>query len=226
MLDTIYTIETPEGVELHLKLAGPMIRARAWAIDFFIRALIYIPLGYTFYFLDYFGVGLLFLMIFILEWIYPIFFEIYFAGATPGKIFSKIKVIQDSGAPVDWTAAFIRNLLRAVDFLPFFYGFGLLTTLCAPHFKRLGDLAAGTLVVYNETSWQPLTIPEASPHPLPYLLNLEEQLAIVNFAARSQTLSAERQEELAQLLNDMIDYQEETATQKLLHLANGLYRAQ
>lgn len=58
--------------------------------------------------------------------------------------------MHDDGTPVGWTSSLTRNLLRFVDLLPFGYFLGALSCLANPAFKRLGDLAAGTLVVYQE----------------------------------------------------------------------------
>lgn len=93
-------------------------------------------------------------MLFLLEWFYPIIFEVYRQGQTPGKKVMAIKVLQDNGIPVGWPTSLIRNLLRAVDFLPMMYGFGVVSMLIARNFRRLGDLAAGTLVVYVEPTGQ------------------------------------------------------------------------
>lgn len=74
MFDTNYTVETPEGIELTLRVAGPVVRAFAWGIDFVIRSIIYIALAILFSQLGDFGTGLLLMSIFILEWFYPVLF--------------------------------------------------------------------------------------------------------------------------------------------------------
>jgi hypothetical protein len=94
----------------------------------------------------------------------------------------------------------IRNLLRAVDFLPIFYGIGLISTLVDPDFRRLGDLAAGTLVIHTEGSERKLAIPIASPCPPPRDLTLATQQAILAYGERSQRLSPDRRVELAEIL--------------------------
>ncbi len=223
MFDTNRIIETPEGIELTLRVAGPVVRAFAWGIDFAIRAIVYIALAILFGQLGDFGTGLLLMSIFILEWFYPVLFEVYRQGATPGKHAMKIKVLHESGIPVDWSASMIRNLLRVVDFLPLLYGFGLIVTLMNKDFKRLGDLAAGTVVVYmDDISKHSTVLSTESPRPMPLILPLEQQQAIINFAERSQYLPYERNEELANIVTSMTGKKGYSSIKVLYQLANGL----
>jgi uncharacterized RDD family membrane protein YckC len=223
MLDTTHTIETPEGVELQLRIAGPIVRILAWAIDFGIRSIGYFLLGLLLIkTMIELGTGLFLIAVFLLEWFYPILFEVYRQGATPGKKIMKIKVLHELGTPVDWSASMIRNLLRAVDFLPLFYGFGLITMLMNKDFKRIGDLAAGTIVVYQDDATEYLALPKAQPLAAPYPLTLEEQRAIIHFAERAQTLSPERVIELANLVTPLTGEIGTPAVQVLYQMANGL----
>ncbi|OAD19911.1 RDD domain-containing protein [Candidatus Thiomargarita nelsonii] len=225
LLDTTRPVETPEGIELGLRVAGPTVRALAWAIDFCIRILFYIVLLFLSTKLERLGNGLLLVSIFVLEWFYPVLFEVYRQGATPGKSAMKIKVLHESGTPVDWSASMIRNLLRVVDFLPFFYGLGLIAMLINEDFKRIGDLAAGTVVVYqeeipgfkNEKAWG-----DESALPMPIVLSLEEQQAIINFADRAQQLPQDRAIELANIVTPLTGKTGEAAIKSLYQLANGL----
>lgn len=231
MLDTTRSIETPEGVELQFRVAGPVVRALAWAIDMSIRGVIYFVAGIVFALLREFGIGLLLLTIFLLEWFYPVLFEVYEYGATPGKRAMKIRVLQAVGTPVGWSSAMIRNLLRAVDILPFFYGFGLITMLLNKDFQRLGDLAADTVVVYQE---KVATLPPQKKQStadtltgtlLP-TLTLAEQQAIVSFADRAQTLSPQRAIELANLVTPLTGEKDEAGTQQLYQIAAHLMGTQ
>ncbi|MHB1334243.1 MAG: RDD family protein, partial [Sulfuriferula sp.] len=77
MLDTYRAIETPEGVELRLRVAGPVVRSLAWAIDLLIRGGIYIALSIVFSMFGKFGWGLLLVGLFLIEWFYPVLFEVY-----------------------------------------------------------------------------------------------------------------------------------------------------
>jgi uncharacterized RDD family membrane protein YckC len=224
MLDTTRPVETPEGIELALRVAGPAVRALAWIIDFGIRIIIYLVLLFIFSSLGELGLGLLLISIFLLEWFYPVLFEVYQQGATPGKRKMKIKVLHERGTPVNWSASMIRNLLRVVDFLPFLYGFGLMTMLINQDFKRIGDLAAGTVVVYEEELLLggKAGIPDEPPLTMPVTLGLEEQQAIINFADRAQQLSKQRSIELANIVTPLTGETGEAAIKRLYQLANGL----
>lgn len=218
MLDTVYTIETPEGVALQLRLAGPVVRALAWLIDFGLRCIGYIVLALLFFFGDL-GTGLFLISMFILEWFYPVLFERYYYGATPGKKIMHIKVLHELGTPVNGAAAMIRNLLRPVDFLPFLYGLGLMSMLINKNFKRLGDLAAGTVVVYQDTAPHYLALPEATPIPTPQPLTFTEQQAIIDFAQRAPTLSPQRAMELAEIVMPLTGGRD---VETLYQIAHGL----
>src|SRR4030065_1176749 len=85
MLDTYREIETPEGVELQLRPAGPIIRAMAWLVDGCLRIAIYTVAGIVLQILGRFGMGIFLIIVFIAEWFYPVLFEIYWRGETPGN---------------------------------------------------------------------------------------------------------------------------------------------
>jgi uncharacterized RDD family membrane protein YckC len=223
VLDTVRVIETPEGVALNLSLAGPVVRALAWSLDLLIRVGIYLLAAFILAYLDAFGIGILLILIFVMEWFYPLLFELYNHGATPGKRVMGIHVLQENGTPLTPSSALIRNLLRAVDFMPFFYGFGLLTMLSNRHFQRLGDLAAATVVVYRRNVTRPsLDLSQFPPLPLPRTLSLSEQQALLNFAQRAATLPPARLAELAAILTPLGGRGDEDGVRHLLQLAAGL----
>ena len=87
------------------------------------------------------------LIAFIFLWGYYIFFELAWNGQTPGKRWTKLRVLRTDGTPIGPTEVIIRNLLRLIDFLPFWYGIGIVSMFIQKESRRLGDLAAGTLVV-------------------------------------------------------------------------------
>ena len=146
LLDTVRRYETPEGVDLGLHPAGPAVRSLAFALDTGIRLALYLAIALPLAIAG-FGGGMLLIGIFLLEWVYPVVFEVW-TGATPGKRAMGLAVVHDDGTPVGLPGSAIRNLLRAIDFLPIFYGVGLVSTLVDRDFRRLGDLAAGTLVIH------------------------------------------------------------------------------
>lgn len=200
-LDTVHTFETPEGVDLRLRVAGPLPRALAWVLDALIRYAVLFVLSMILLPLADLGVGAFLIMLFLMEWFYPVLFEVT-RGATPGKKALGLSVVHDNGTPIGWAAALIRNLLRVIDFFPLFYGVGLLSMLINRQFKRLGDLAAGTLVVYADAVRRAEVVIEAEAHALPAPLAVEEQRALLDFAERSTTLASARVEELAEIIAD------------------------
>ena len=197
-LDTRRTVETPEGCRIELRVAGPVSRARAWLLDFAIRLVAYFVGAQILVVLGGMGMGAMLVLMFALEWLYPTVFEARFHGATPGKRACKLAVLRDDGTPVDWGAAFIRNTVRVIDFLPLLYGVGILCMFFTRDGKRLGDLAAGTVVVYCDEPAVPKLDPgPAVPPPLP--LTVPEQRAIIDYTLRAPLLTAERAAELAAL---------------------------
>ena len=223
MLDTARRIATPEGIELALRLAGPVPRAGAWALDFLLRLAILAVLAMMLGALGGFGTGVFLLCWFFLEWLFPAWCEVNWGGATPGKKALDLVVLHDDGTPVRWPAALARNLLRAIDFLPIFYGFGLVAMLLNRDFKRLGDLAAGTIVVYREPKPRGFQVPQATPLPPPVPLTLPEQRAILDFAERAQGLTEERAEELATIPHALVGRLEgRAAAEQLVRIANYL----
>ncbi len=137
---------------------------------------------------------------FLIEWFYPVLFEVYWRGQTPGKRTLGISVINDDLTPVTLGTSMVRNLLRTVDFLPLFYLAGLITMLCNRRFQRLGDLAAGTLVISVRESAKPAAIADIEPLAPATVLLRTEQTSIIDFLHRSSQLSLPRQQELAKIL--------------------------
>ncbi len=126
LLDTLYQVETPEGIDLHAQLAGPVPRIVAYAIDITIRMIVILVVSIVLAFTGNTGIGLILLISFLLEWFYPVFFEVYRQGQTPGKKQMKLIVVNDDLTPVNFGTSLIRNLLRFTDFFPVFYLGGLL----------------------------------------------------------------------------------------------------
>jgi uncharacterized RDD family membrane protein YckC len=221
-LDTRHQVETPEGIDLPLRPAGLPARAVAFAIDLALRGVIMGVLFIALAFLGKLGMGLGSLLLFAISWWYMVLFEVLRQGRSPGKQWMGLRVVHDDGTPVGWSASLLRNLLRFVDLLPFGYFLGTLSCLHHPTFKRLGDIAAGTLVVYSE---RPLTrpqLPEAEPRRTPVPLTLKEQRAVLSFAERQNDLSPARVNELAALLAQPLRISAPKAVAELNGIARGL----
>lgn len=227
-LDTLYTAETPEGIGLALRPAGVVARFYAYLVDLLIRLAVYVALSMALGALGAMGSGLLLITYFLLEWLYPVLFELLPGHATPGKRVLGLMVVMDSGLPVTPAGSLVRNLLRAVDFLPAAYALGFVTMLCRADFKRLGDLAAGTLVVYTQRQAPSLQLRERLPEVPPLAprrpLSTPEQAAIMAWASRSQRLTASRTEELAELAEAILpaNRRQSEATTALMGVAQWL----
>lgn len=222
MLDTAYSIETPEGIDLTLRPAGPLVRILAYIIDMLIRWALMLGVAIFFSLAGKLGTGFMFIIYFLLEWFYPVFFEVARQGMTPGKKSMDLRVVNDDGTPVRWDASLVRNLLRAADFLPFAYVTGLISMVCSSHFRRLGDLAAGTLVVHNQAVKPETKNDINGTRPLPVPLNAEEQHALLDFSESRGRLSPQRQAELANILAPLTHKRDEEGVVELMKIANGL----
>lgn len=233
MLDTQIKIETPEGIELGVRIAGPITRGFAFFIDSLIKFTVYFVLYFIILF-AYAGlgesafmvlIGLMLIFVFFFEWFFSVFFEIYKDGATPGKKMMGIKVVCDSGVPITWSASLTRNIVKVVDMLPFFYflpscGAGLLFILFGKNFKRIGDIAAGTIVIHSKETNNHNRIVEDEPLVPDQPLGLDEKKAIVMFSERHKVMSESRAVELADLLEILTDDIGEKGVKKLNRYAN------
>ena len=140
--------ETPEGILLELRPAGLSPRFYAFLVDWLVRLAVMYAAAVMTAFMGGIGMAFWLVLAFALEWFYPMAFELTPSGATPGKKAFGLKVVMDNGLPVTPAASMARNLLRVADFLPFAYGFAIVSMLLRPDCKRLGDIAAATLVVH------------------------------------------------------------------------------
>ena len=163
------SIETPEQVELQFPVAGIGSRFVALLLDHLVQfgglllivLLVLLVLAATGERGELSGGGKWFLAaigfaLFLLYWGYFALFEAFWHGQTPGKRVMKLRVIKDAGRQITLFESLTRNLLRTVDYLPSLYLTGVITMLCNKRNKRLGDLAAGTIVVHERTDAQPL----------------------------------------------------------------------
>lgn len=197
LLETRSRVETPEGIELALSPAGVVSRSYAFSIDFGIRGVVFVAVAMLLSRLEGFGTGLTLAAFFVLEWLYPVAFELSGWQATPGKRALGLRVVMDSGLPVTAAASLTRNLLRAADFMPLAYAAGMLTMLFRHDFKRLGDIAAGTLVVHVALPPAAQALAEAPPRPPAGRLSVRAQSALIAWAARVPRLTEARADELA-----------------------------
>ena len=155
------TIDTPEQVHLEFVLAGLGSRFMAILLDTVIQfagfalltilASIFLAFRFVAAGSSTWAVALWILVFFCIYWGYFAIFEVLWKGQTPGKRWAGIRVIKDSGRPINTFEAIARNLMRAVDSLPGLYAAGVVTMLLNRNNRRLGDFVAGTLVVHESS---------------------------------------------------------------------------
>lgn len=225
MLDTVRGVHTPEGVELKLPAAGPLLRSVAWGIDAGIRFGVLWVFAIALSFLGESGLGVVAVIAFAIWWIYPMAFEVMWQGQTPGKRAMRLRVVRSDGAPVGWQGSVVRNLLRTVDMLPLGYAAGVVTGFLDPWGRRLGDIVAGTLVVHlpppSELSAR-TAAGDALSGAVPVPLSVQEQTAVIAFDERAGALTGERQEELADLVPELTGARGEMGVRRLHAIADGL----
>jgi uncharacterized RDD family membrane protein YckC len=150
-LDTTVRLVTPERIVFHYPLAGPFRRFCAYLIDLvilFLLLIVALVLSMMLTMGTIGGLGLFFVAYFALTWGYGATCEGVFNGQTLGKRIVGIRVVSDRGVPITGAQAVLRNLVGSVDgIVPFFYLSGLASMVLTRKFQRLGDLAAGTMVV-------------------------------------------------------------------------------
>jgi uncharacterized RDD family membrane protein YckC len=217
------TIETPEQTLLEFPLAGIGSRFLAVALDSLLQAAAYIVLALiatllnTLGFLPalgkQWGIAVLIFIGFVVQFGYYGFFEAVWNGQTPGKRWTHLRVIQDSGRPVSAYDAILRNLLRIVDSLPTLYAVGIVTILISREKKRVGDYAAGTVVVHEKplqgvgSIWSAAAPPasQLAPGAIPSVqLSLDELQLVETFFERRASLDPEVRRSMARQIAERL----------------------
>ena len=208
------SVITAENVAVNYELAGIASRFMALLFDLLVQIGLLALFGWLFNALggSAFGFGSLFtalgvIVSYLTMFAYALIFEASWQGRTPGKRLFGLRVIRDGGYPLDWTGSAIRNLLRFIDFglipipgfsVALFGAPGLVSIFLSPQYKRIGDYAAGTLVIV-EAGNSPFSVRSAAPPNaavqamLPYVRNLDrltpaEYRALRRFTARRAEL--------------------------------------
>ena len=182
MIDDSYDLRTPEQIDLQYDLAGLGSRFMAMAIDMSIQGIVAFALTAVFGFgaalfaaslrdllgrsgfvVFSIGIAVAILLLFMLTWGYFLIFELIWNGQTPGKRVAGIRVLTTRGEPVTLVHSLVRNLLRLVDMLPTSYMVGTISILVTRRSQRLGDIAAGTVVVRERHAELPRTLPPLDP---------------------------------------------------------------
>lgn len=152
-------IQTPEGVEFAMPLAGPVVRCVAWAFDLVVIVAVFQLISQVLGMLSLVAgdtsTALMVALQFVVMIGYGIFFEWFWSGQTLGKRLMKLQVIDERGLTLKLNQIILRNLFRVLDSLPMFYMVGGLACWFSARAQRLGDLAAGTLVVRRQVLVEP-----------------------------------------------------------------------
>lgn len=225
-IDTLQAVELAEGIEINLRTAGPFLRLIAWLLDLVIEVIALMLLNLIFNFVfpimgENVAEGFFLLSFFVIWWFYHVFFEISPWGATFGKRALGLRVVNQAGGGITMGASMIRNFIRGVEvMLPFMP----LIVFFNSRFQRLGDLAAGTLVVYSKPRIDPV-IPGPPPLekvPVNLTLSREEEAAILSFRYRSGGWSEARRVELANHLEKVTGEVGPKGVSKLMGMAHWL----
>jgi uncharacterized RDD family membrane protein YckC len=161
----VLNIDTPENVTFDYDVAGIGSRFLAALLDTGLILIVQVAvLGTLIFVLSTVGsveaftelvgwaLAVLGLLAFLLFWGYYIGFELLWNGQTPGKRWIGLRVIRVDGTPITASESIIRNLVRIIDLLPFAYGIGVVAMFINANSRRLGDITAGTIVVYDRRS--------------------------------------------------------------------------
>jgi len=215
---------TPENVEVSYELAGIGSRFMAALIDHLLQLVLILILWFALGLISHtlsmarvFGgsaplwvQAILGLASFVVLFGYFSIFEILWAGRTPGKRVTGLRVVRDNGYPIDPFSSIVRNLVRIVDLLPPPYAAGLISVFVSANYKRLGDFAAGTIVI-KDRPYTPLVVPNLGQvNSLVHIfkglirdvegLSSEEYLLIHRFVERRKQMDPAAQSHLAMRL--------------------------
>jgi uncharacterized RDD family membrane protein YckC len=221
-MDRNVDVRTPESIAFRYELAGLGSRCLAVCVDLAIQFAILAAILWGLYYVgthDHsrpaalshdddltrsLAIGLIVFVLFMIFYGYHILFEAFWNGQTPGKKLLGIRVVRDGGYPLDFGGAFLRNLIRIAEETLGFYTLAAISSLLSPENKRIGDYAAGTIVVRESKLAKPLTLREAlaageRAGSGAYLTD-DERAVIARFLERRATLDAPRRAELAAAL--------------------------
>ncbi|HEY6455398.1 MAG TPA: RDD family protein [Steroidobacteraceae bacterium] len=153
-------VTSPTGVDVELAIAGPGSRAYAFLIDWHIRLLValtwYVAAAYKLSGMPYLVAGspassfaIAGIPAIAIYFLYHPLVELAMRGGTPGKRMAGVRVVNRQGGSPSTLAVLVRNAFRLIDSAPALYGIGMCMTIFTVQRVRLGDLAAGTLLVHD-----------------------------------------------------------------------------
>ena len=217
LIDTERVFHTPEQARYVYRVAGPLVRGVAYVVDVVLTIVVIMLIAFILMFslgvsgLEGFGIGFFLLLLFVAMWLVAGLVEYIWRGLTPGKKMMGIRVIGTDGLPPSLGACMVRTLLRYADGVPT-VALGLSVMMSNRDFRRLGDLAGGTLVVYDGDEAMlgrmktreptPQVLAEAERLPAAMLSRLDGATVrtIAAYVMRRHLYTAARQHEIANFL--------------------------
>lgn len=210
-IDSILRVVTPENIEFEYRLAGPFRRLPAYVLDLALMTFIMVVLVIIFSLtVGQISMGLasalITVSIFLLNWFYGGLFEIFMNGQTPGKRLLGLRVLTETGEPIDAMQAILRNMIRLADITIPFVGLSLM--MSSRKYQRLGDMVCGTIVVVEERHWlmglarleDPRAIQLAGYLPPNFVVNRSLAKAIATYVERRRFFTVPRRKEVARHL--------------------------
>lgn len=204
-LDTVLTVVSPENIAFQFRLAGPALRGVAFLLDGVLITLVgtaaVLGIG-LFGFVAEAFFGLLLVAAFFVWWGYGAACEVFANGRTVGKAALGLRVVSQTGLSINPAQAILRNLLRAADLAPPFFP-GVAAMALTTRLQRLGDLAAGTIVIVERPRRQPraprveagaVDVVPAGFRPDPRLME-----ALASYVSRRPDLPLARRAELSRI---------------------------
>ena len=215
-MDRTLDIRTPESIEFSYDLAGVGSRFLAVMLDLGIQVGFVLLMIWGFALIAgkaprvthvatdrlaaSVGIAIVIAIVFLVFFGYFIIFEAMWNGRTPGKKALGIRVVRDGGYPLDWGASLVRNLVRIVEATVGFYAISALVAVFSPQNKRVGDLAAGTIVIRDSRIEAPGALLAEMREPVyastAYVTG-DERAIIRRFLDRRGELTYERRRQLA-----------------------------
>ena len=234
-LDEVVEISTPENVTFQFRLGGLGSRFIALLVDMLVQLVMFAAVTFAIVLtgaglsaaaqaitrgygnvseiIMSVAVGLVVISFFFIQWGYFVYFEVRGGGQTPGKHLMRLRVVRDEGQPVRFFDSVIRNVLRIADILPATYMIGVISILASKQNKRIGDLAAGTIVVREGEA------PAPARAVMGESIESEEAALIAEYLQRREQMSpggrAETAAALAALAGVESDGDEEATTARL-----------
>lgn len=228
------TIETADKIKLSYRIANPLLRLGAFAIDFIILIMLFILILNILEWIGIFAwagglfdpdyvyavlIAFVYIILFLVRWGYYTGFELFFEGRTPGKMICRIRTVHYQGKFLDFPSIVLRNFARVVDQdLTFFLG-ALISMIANREYRRLGDLLGNTIVVEDEkvhtlerafrfTLREPVPVSAASQARVLRRLSEEDLYVLRRFLDAQRTIPAGRRQallvQMAQTIHDKI----------------------